>query len=731
MLLNLFSVNAADKGSLAKKGNITTDNRPKTALVLSGGGARGAAHVGVLKVLEELNIPIDFVVGTSMGSIVGGLYSAGYSPAELENLIKNIDWDLALEDKPPREILSYKRKRADRDLLGVEVGFNKKGKFTVPEGIRAGQELGFILKNALQRVGNINSFSRLPIPFTAVATNIETGELVTLKQGDLAKSIRASMSVPGFFVPVTIGDLKLVDGGLVSNLPVQVARDMGAQRIIAVDIGSGLIAEDKLGDVLKVTLQMINVLMKQNVDNSITALKTGDLYIRPDLGDFSSANFKEAYTIIPKGYAAASSMRVRLGNFSVSPNQYASWQKTQRKAEPSHQPKIDFIEVKGEDRVDKRQILAHMKHKVGSQLNIKTLKTDLEKIYSIGDFESVGYDLIHRANGDTGLKIDVVEKPWGPNYLRGSLQLSDDFEGGGSYGLILNHRLSQLNSLGAEWDNTLELGKRRGFTTEFYQPLTYDAKYFVATKLGISKDTRDVYDNDDRVGEYTVDRNGIKLDLGWTPRSDTEVRLGLEYEKVKGRLRVGQTSATLPNVEANIGALNFSVGIDSLDNPYFPTKGLSAELKVKFAIKALGSDEEYNSAYLRANKFWSRGKGVYGTNLVLASSFDSELPIYENFSLGGLGKLSGLNNDQIDGEHLGLVNAFYYRPIGKLLPGNIGFSLEAGNVWQNSDDISFDNLIYSGSVFWSMDSLIGAVYLGYGITDDSNEAIHLSLGRPF
>jgi len=231
----------------------TSQNRPKTALVLSGGGARGAAHIGVLKVLEELRVPIDMIVGTSMGSIVGGFYSAGYSPDELETLVRDLDWDAALADRPARELISFRRKQDDRDyMFGVEVGFNK-GKFTIPEGLIAGQDLDFILKTNLLRAGYVPSFDRLPIPFRAVATDIETGELVELSNGDLAQAIRASMSVPGVFTPANINGRKLVDGGLVSNLPVQAARAMGADRIIAVDIGSGLIDEDKLGSVIGVT----------------------------------------------------------------------------------------------------------------------------------------------------------------------------------------------------------------------------------------------------------------------------------------------------------------------------------------------------------------------------------------------------------------------------------------------------------------------------------------------
>jgi NTE family protein len=255
--------------------------RPKIGLVLSGGGARGFAHVGVLKALEAAHVPVDVVVGTSMGAIVGGLYASGMSPQALETELMGVAWDTLFERRTPRQTLSQQRKEADFDLSPVfQIGF-RDGEFRVPSGAVSTRSLEWLLRRYTLHTRHLTSFDALPTPFRAVATNMETGEPVVLANGDLAAALRASMSVPGVFAPLEVDGRLLGDGGLVNNLPVDVARALGTDVVIAVNIGTPLAGRESLGSVLGVSAQMINILTEQNVQRSLATLTRHDLLLAP------------------------------------------------------------------------------------------------------------------------------------------------------------------------------------------------------------------------------------------------------------------------------------------------------------------------------------------------------------------------------------------------------------------------------------------------------------------
>jgi len=232
-----------------------------------------------------------------------------------------------------------------------------------------------------------------------------------------------------------------------------------------------------------------------------------------------------------------------------------------------------------------------------------------------------------------------------------------------------------------------------------------------------------------RVGEYRVDQALASLDLGWTPQNDSEVRLGIEYRKLKAKPRIGDTTV-LQNVEADLGGFRLQAGVDRLDAAYFPKEGWQAGFDVRVYRDFLGADQEYNIAQAEFNRVWTPGKSTYGFGLELASSFDSDAPIYDNFTLGGFARLSGLEREALSGQHLGLFNIFYYRPIEKI-PGNFGVSIEGGNAWNQSEEVGFDDLVYSGALFYSLDSFVGPLYISYGWADNGDQAFNLSLGQPF
>ena len=285
----------------------------RVGLVLSGGAARGLAHIGVLKALEEQGVVIDAIAGTSMGAVVGGLYAAGYSIAELEQLATELDWQQALSDAPPREDIPFRRKQDDRDfLVKQKLSFRDDGTLGLPLGVLQGQNLAVLLEKLFARAGAVDDFDDLPIPFRAVAADISTGEAVVFSHGHLALAVRASMSIPAVLTPVEVDGRLLVDGGISNNIPVDIARSMGVDRVIVVDIGSPLASTESLQTVFNILNQSVALLTRRNSEAQLATLQQQDILIQPELAGFGITDFARAQGMMDAGYRAADALQWRL-----------------------------------------------------------------------------------------------------------------------------------------------------------------------------------------------------------------------------------------------------------------------------------------------------------------------------------------------------------------------------------------------------------------------------------
>ncbi len=432
--------------------------RPRIGLVLSGGGARGAAHIGVLKVLEELHVPIDYIAGTSMGSIVGGSYASGNTIDQMLIDISTIKTADLATDAPPRQDIAFRRKQDDlKNYIGPELGA-RGGSLLLPKGVVTGVGLEAMLRDLAKVKGSID-FDRLPIPFRAVATDLATGKMVVFRSGDLAAVMRASMSVPGAIAPAELDGKMLVDGGLTRNLPVDVARDMGADVVIAVNLGTPLMRPDQINSLLGVTGQMINILTEQNVQASLASLKPSDILILPELGDYSAGDFDHMPDTVSIGEAAARKVAAQLSRYSLPPKAVCG---APAPADGSGRPptpdRCDEIRVEGLHRVNPKVVIEEMQTQAGKPLDTKVIDADMRRIYGRGDFEHVGYHLIEEP-GKRILVVDAVEKSWGPDYLRFGLALSSDFEGDAYFNVLASYRRTWLNSLGGEWRNDVQFGQ--------------------------------------------------------------------------------------------------------------------------------------------------------------------------------------------------------------------------------------------------------------------------------
>jgi NTE family protein len=453
------------------------NRRPKVGLVLSGGGARGAAHVGVIKVLEELRVPIDFIAGTSMGAIVGGLYASGMSSDQIQAVVTTLDWADAFQDQIDREDRSFRRKRDDDlYLVKAQAGFNR-GEITLPTGILAGQKVDLMLKSLTLPASNISDFDELSIPFRALGTDIVTGEPVVLDSGDLAMAIRASMSIPAFFAPVNVDGKLLVDGGIANNLPVDVARDMGADVIIAVDISTPLLDREQLQSVIDVTGQLTGLLTRRNTEAQIDALTGEDLLILPDLGDITAGDFGRAEEAIPIGEAAMREYRDQLRRLAMSASEYDDFLASRRvpKASP---PVIDFLRIENRSRLGDEVLAAGLDIPLGRPLDVAALERDIGQIYGWQIFQNVRYEIVEEGQ-ETGVVLHVDERPWGPNYLQFGLALSDNFDGDNFFNLAVAYTRTGMNALGGELRTAAAIGQEPALGLEVYQPLDAGSRFFI------------------------------------------------------------------------------------------------------------------------------------------------------------------------------------------------------------------------------------------------------------
>jgi NTE family protein len=706
--------------------------RPRVCLVLSGGGARGAAHVGVIAVLEQLRVPVDCIAGTSMGALVGGAYASGMSVAEMEGVLKEISTSLLFVEKPPREEQSIRAKLDDNlDLFGFELGV-RGGKLLLPKGAVTGVQLETVLRR-LAKVKGYRRFDQLPIPFRAVATDLVTGKAKVFSEGELATAMRASMSVPGVIAPAEIDGKMLVDGGLVDNLPVDVARRMGADVIIAVNLGTTLAPKEALDSVLGITAQVINLLTEQNVRASLAALTPADVLIEPALGDFSAADFDHLPQAVPVGAAAARDVADRLAALSLPPAAYAAWQARQRGTPDGDDLPIDRIRFARLERVNPEYALSLLETGTGRPIDQTTLDADLRRLQGTGDFEHVAY----RVEDDEGarvLTITAEEKTVGPNYLRFGAGLATDFQGDTFISLIGSYRRTWVNALGGEWRTDVSIGQPSRLASEFYQPLDAQQRFFMAPRVELGQRTLDLFSGDQRVARYDLADAFVALDLGTAFTRYGEARVGLLFGTESVDLDTGPPELAPEPSRIKLGAATARIVFDQLDSTLFPRRGVAATANLYASRTALGADLDYTK--------WNAnltGAVSHGDHALVFTYFgggrigSGGIPVYDAFEWGGFLRQSGYPIGALLGRSLAFGRVVYdYRLLRQeLLEGlHLGASLEAGRVGSPIVADQASGLIKSASVFVGADTPVGPLYLGYGRADSGFGSVYLYLGRP-
>jgi len=706
--------------------------KPRIGLALSGGGARGIAHVGVLKVLEELRVPVHCVTGTSMGAIVGGAYAAGGTAAGLEKFVHEADWNAIFRDSPPRAEISTRRKIDEyKTLFAPEYGV-KSGGLVLPKGVIAGVSIHGFFRLLTQQAVEIGDFDKLPIPFRAVAADIETGEAVVLSRGSLSRAMRASMSVPGAIAPVEIDGRLLVDGGIANNLPIDEARKLCADVIIAVNIATPALKREEITSALSVGGQLINFLGKANVERQLASLGQRDVLIAPDLGDISAGSFDRSRDAIRVGEDAARAVAESLRRYSLPPETYEALRRRQA-TERMPLGAVDEIRLQGLQRTNPAVLRSLLESRPGEPLDEDKVSADLRRIYGRGDFESVDYH-IQQESGRRVMVIQPREKDWGPDYMRFGLGLATDFQGENYFNILAQYRRTWLNRLGGEWLTEAQIGQHSFLATEFIQPVEERGRYFVAPHFKLGQELRGVFSGDDRVGEYQTKETRFGLDTGAFLGTWGEARIGALWRNVDARTETG--SALLPDVKETTVGLRTILFVDQLDNAWFARRGFRVAATAYVSEEGwLGSDRGYQrvDAELTAVKTW----GVHTANFKLASGsdFHSDMPGYESFTLGGPLRLSGYRIDQFAGRRFTFGRLMYYNRAVALpdILGSgvfVGGSIEAGQMQGRIGEQGGTGTIWSGSVFLAASTFAGPAYLGFGLGENGHYSLYLLLGAP-
>lgn len=706
--------------------------RPKIGLVLSGGAARGLAHIGVLKALEEQGVKIDAIAGTSMGAVIGGLYASGYKIDELEKLALGIDWQQALSDAPPREDVPFRRKQDDRDfLVKQKLSFRDDGSLGLPLGVIQGQNLALLLESMLAHASDTRDFDKLPIPFRAVATDIASGEKVVFRKGHLPRVIRASMSIPAVFAPVEMDGRLLVDGGMTDNIPLDVARDMGVDIAIVVDIGTPLRSRKQLATVVDVLNQSITLMTRRNSEEQLASLHKNDVLIQPPLASFGVTDFGRAQEMIDAGYRATRILDARLAQ--LRPAEPLDAELSAARAPGQRTPVITAIRVENDSKVSDDVIRYYIRQHIGEPLDLGRLQTDMGTLYGLDYFEQVQYRVVHKGDEHT-LVINARGKRSGTDYLRLGLNLSDDMRGDSAFNLGASYRVNGINSLGAEWLTRVQIGDQQELYSEFYQPLDVGSRYFIAPYIGLESQNIEAVLDNDPIAEYRLERYGFGLNIGRQIGNSGEIRFGVGEAWGKADVRVGDQN--LPRENFNEGYYELRYSFDSLDNVYFPHEGEDIGLSLRQFEPSLGSDKRYRQWEFKLDKALSSGPDTFILGGRYGRTLDDAEVVTSSFVLGGARQLSGFRQDALSGQNISLMRAVYYRrltPRSYLpldFPLYIGGSLERGRAWNNDNE--FDSgYINAASIFLGFDTPLGPLNFSYGFNDDNQKAVYLNLGQTF
>lgn len=725
-----------------------THARPKIGLALGGGGAKGSAHIGVLRVLEQHNIPIDYIAGTSIGSVVGGMYATGLSIDEIQKIMLETSWEEGYSDRIPREDLPWRAKQqSDKFNIPLEMGITN-DRLKMPSGLLYGQVATKLLREAVGEHPNFDSFDDLVIPYRAIATDLANYKAVIIDSGSLIMAMRASSGVPGALAPESMGGLLLVDGGITKNLPIDVVRDMGADIIIAVDIGSDLRPKEELESTLAVIGQLSSFLTTSNTVVQKKLLSRDDFLIEPDIDGLSTTDWSITEEALKRGEAAANEQSKALSALSLDDESYGAYVlhvQAGRKLLLSRMEKpITRIELDKKPHISDDLILDRLDLEVGESIDAAKINAAIDRLFSLDEFQRVDAATILDEE-EKVLRVSAEEKSWGPNFLQFGIGWEDDLDNNSDLNFNVAYTLGNLTENGGQWRSELEMGSQRSFDTEFYLPLDSRRIFYSSSRYVFKSFEWDLYVDNTPLVPIDQQYHSISQGIGYNFTQQGFVELGLTSD-------VGDFSDPV----FLGGAINYftygsylKLGFDTLDSINFPTQGSyftintflrNEEVDDHAVITRRDGVSDVMSLVVDVN--WKAavkfGNHAFVAKASYAEAFteNNNESIYISY-LGGFLNLSGYHKDALAGSRKAFSAGIYQFDLGKSLlnleqfPLYLGLSLETGNVWQEDEEINRKDLILASSVYLGTDTSLGPIALGYGRTDDHTDAFYFYLGKNF
>jgi len=714
-----------------------SSKRPRIGLVLGGGGAMGAAHIGVIKVLEELRVPVDCIAGTSMGALIGGAYASGMRGEELEQFVTSIDWEGVFGTERVRLYQPMNVKREDETISNkLEFGLGEDG-LIAPRGLFDTQQIESLIRNMVSRQSGVRDFDALPIPFRAVATDLKSGGMVVFDSGDLATALRASMSVPGAFPPLEVGDWLLVDGGITRNLPVDVARQACADIVIAIAVDMPDPPVDSMRSATGSVSRMLDILIEKNEQDSLDSLREGDVGMNLVLEDIGSTDFHKAAAAIEQGEAAARQAAHRLAALALPADRYAAWQaSTHHTGERTPDRTVAAVAFEGVDADTADYLRRHVNSAPGQSLDEARIADDALRIYATGQYESVA----HRVEGSDPATVvfTPVLKSWGPTFL--TFDYGIEASSGRKAEVLVNAKLRRTwpERRGIEWRSLLQLGAENIAETDLRVPLDDARRWFVLPRAGWSSEIEDIFASGKRIASYEFRNLRGELRLGLEMGSWGEVQAGLYRRVDDTTLSIGIPGLPEEKGYDDAGYL-FAFERDTRDSDLWATQGSRQRLEVNWADPGLGAETSYQTALLEWNQ-----SAVWWNNVLAflelsgGSSFGSEPPAQEWFRLGGPGAMSALQRGELRGTdfaHTRLGFGWRIPGLDSLLGMTLfaGAAVEAGSIWFEGDEDGegrYGSVLLGSQFFLGGNTPFGPVTLSLGLGEGGDYALYVGIGRP-